>query len=395
MPSAPTGALLSLVAIAGRAVALAAIVAGVVVGRRPRSEEARAALSVPQPGRAEPLDAGLVPGAASCRRRLAGSDEPSGRAVPRSVSDLARRLPLERKVAQLFLFGFDGRTSTPRCSGGCAGTTSAGSCSSRHNYTDSASSAQLGGEARVVARDEGHVPPLVLAASRAASSTRCPDLPPARRARRPRVRRRGRAPRRADSAARPARARRDRGARPGRRRRARGRLRARRARLLRRSRGGGRRSRTRCVRAYRERRHCSAPVEHFPGLGLAPTSRPRRAGQRRPRPAGAARARPAAVPRRDRAPARPAVVLGHALYPMNDFTAPASLSRVGGHRPAARRARLRGRGDHRRPRRAGREHARAPCPTPPCGRCGRGPTCSGSRARPATSRPPTAPCCGR
>ena len=29
--------------------------------------------------------------------------------MPRSVSDLARRLPLERKVAQLFLFGFEGR----------------------------------------------------------------------------------------------------------------------------------------------------------------------------------------------------------------------------------------------------------------------------------------------
>src|SRR4051794_28288084 len=38
----------------------------------------------------------------------AAREEPSGPAVPRSVNDLAQRLPLERKVAQLFLLGFEG-----------------------------------------------------------------------------------------------------------------------------------------------------------------------------------------------------------------------------------------------------------------------------------------------
>src|SRR5438128_1162486 len=35
-----------------------------------------------------------------------------GPAVPRSVIDLAQRLPLERAVAQLFLFGFNGKDAT-------------------------------------------------------------------------------------------------------------------------------------------------------------------------------------------------------------------------------------------------------------------------------------------
>src|SRR5204863_7097389 len=36
----------------------------------------------------------------------------TGPAAPRSLADLARRLPLERAVAQLFLFGFTGKDST-------------------------------------------------------------------------------------------------------------------------------------------------------------------------------------------------------------------------------------------------------------------------------------------
>ena len=36
-------------------------------------------------------------------------DESAGKGVPRSVRELAGRLPLERKVAQLFLFGFEGQ----------------------------------------------------------------------------------------------------------------------------------------------------------------------------------------------------------------------------------------------------------------------------------------------
>ena len=86
-------------------------------------------------------------------------------------------------------------TSTPRSSGGCAGSTSAGSCSRSANYTTPDLLGQLGGEARVIAADEGHVRPFVMAdASPAASSTRFPTCRPPRRAGGPRVRRRGRVP---------------------------------------------------------------------------------------------------------------------------------------------------------------------------------------------------------
>src|SRR4051794_16603796 len=36
----------------------------------------------------------------------------SGPAAPRSVADLARRMPIEQAVAQLFLMGFDGKDAT-------------------------------------------------------------------------------------------------------------------------------------------------------------------------------------------------------------------------------------------------------------------------------------------
>ena len=44
----------------------------------------------------------IVPAPAAGERRAGGPR------VPRSARELTRRLPLERKVAQLFLFGFEG-----------------------------------------------------------------------------------------------------------------------------------------------------------------------------------------------------------------------------------------------------------------------------------------------
>ena len=71
----------------------------------------------------------IVPPAADASERRGGP------AVPRDVADLARRLPLERKVAQLFLVGFAGQDLTPPSSASCAGSTWAGSCSPPPNYS--------------------------------------------------------------------------------------------------------------------------------------------------------------------------------------------------------------------------------------------------------------------
>ena len=108
------------------ALALAAGVAGVVVGAGHDGDEGERRRTCPTPGRGAPEErvsflARIVPPPAERERRRRGA------AVPRSVADLARRLPLERKVAQLFLFGFRGTDLTPRSSAGCGGSTSAGS----------------------------------------------------------------------------------------------------------------------------------------------------------------------------------------------------------------------------------------------------------------------------
>ena len=85
------------------------------------------ASNVPTPGRGAPEErvsflARIVPPPAERQRRSQGP------AVPRSVADLARRLPLERKVAQLFLFGFRGNgPERATSSAGCGGSTSAAS----------------------------------------------------------------------------------------------------------------------------------------------------------------------------------------------------------------------------------------------------------------------------
>src|SRR5215210_5599866 len=87
------------------ALALAAGVAGVVVGAGHDGDAGGTAAHAPTPGRGAPQErvsflARIVPPAA--QRKGGGL----GAAVPRSVADLARRLRVERKVAQLFVFGF-------------------------------------------------------------------------------------------------------------------------------------------------------------------------------------------------------------------------------------------------------------------------------------------------
>ena len=118
------------------ALALAAGVTGVVVGAGHDGDEDETASSVPTPGRGAPQErvsflARIVPPPAQRERSSGG-----GAAVPRSVADLARRLPVERKVAQLFLLGFRGTDLTSEIFGRLRRLDLGGIVIAGPNYTD-------------------------------------------------------------------------------------------------------------------------------------------------------------------------------------------------------------------------------------------------------------------
>lgn len=95
------------------------------------------------------------------------------------VSALAERMPLEDRVAQLFLLGFQGQDLTApvfrqlreRALGGIAIDT--------QNYASADQLASLAGEARVIAEQEGNPRPWVLAPQEGGEFNAFPDLPPA------------------------------------------------------------------------------------------------------------------------------------------------------------------------------------------------------------------------
>jgi beta-N-acetylhexosaminidase len=155
------------------AVAFVSLTVGVVLGAR-ESEQKRAAL----PERAgRPLErtswlARVVPARRPAHRA-------SGPATPRSVDDLVRRLPLERKVAQLFLVGFEGTDANAEIIRRLRRLDIGGLVVARPNYLDPAQLGALAGEARRVATKQGHVPPWVLAVQDGAEFSELPGLPPA------------------------------------------------------------------------------------------------------------------------------------------------------------------------------------------------------------------------
>jgi beta-N-acetylhexosaminidase len=160
------------------ALALVAGAAGVVVGVAGDDDGDEAASTVPTPGRGEPEErisflAKIVPPPAGAARRSRGP------AVPRSVADLARRLPVERKVAQLFLLGFRGTDLTAEIFGTLRRLDLGGIVISPQNYLDSTQLSGLAGEAAVIADEAGHVPPWVLAPQEGGELNSFPDLPPA------------------------------------------------------------------------------------------------------------------------------------------------------------------------------------------------------------------------
>jgi beta-N-acetylhexosaminidase len=298
-------------------VACAALAAGALVG----VDETDRTQPLPEASGGEPVErisflARIVPPAPERQRR-------TGPRVPRSIADLARRLPLERKVAQLFLWGFRGKDLSADIYSRLRRLDLGGIVVDFANYTNPQTLGLQSGEAIVISQQAKHVPPWVMAVQEGGEFNAFPDLPPAS------------AP--AD---------------------------------LRNARDAGRQAATAAatlrplgvtgllapvidvgpeddpalgprvysddaeavagfadatVRAYRKARLLAA-VKHFPGLGSA--SQPTEEG---PATVGLTLAD---LRKRDLVPFRaafaagaPAVVLSHALYQMDDFTTPASLSR--------------------------------------------------------------------
>lgn len=311
-PSRVVVALLALVAVASATV-------GAVLGAEQSDDADRAAV----PDRAgRPLErssflARIVP-----PRRQA--ERVSGPATPRSVEDLVRRLPLERKVAQLFLVGFEGTDADAEIFRRLRRLDLGGLVLARQNLLDLAQLGALAGGARRVAVERGHVVPWVLAIQDGAEFNGLPGLPPAT------------APADLESAE-------DAGAEA-----------AETASTLRGlnlsgvlgpvvdvgfESGSALSARVysddprevagyadAVVHAYRDG-HMFGAAKHFPGLGAADQST-----ELGPASVGLDLAQ---LRERDLIPFRaaiaagvPAVVLSHALYPMNDFTAPASLTKA-------------------------------------------------------------------
>jgi beta-N-acetylhexosaminidase len=241
------------------------------------------------------------------------------------VADLARRLPLDRKVAQVFLLGFPGTDATAEIFGRLRRLDVGGIVLGAANYIDSTQLTALAGEARVVAEEARHLAPFVFTSQEGGELNSFFDLPPS-------VTPSDLAS--ADEAA----------------SQARGSAASLRAIGVNGVLGpvvdvGGAETGSALgariysddpeevaayadstVRAYRAE-HVFSAVTHFPGLGAADQST-----QDGPATVGLGLDE---LRRRDLIPFEaavesgvPGIVVGHALYPFNDFTVPASLSRL-------------------------------------------------------------------
>jgi beta-N-acetylhexosaminidase len=155
------------------ALAATGAVAGAVVGRHSSSKQRGLPEASGRSGaeRATSFLAKLIPPEPE-------QDSASGPQVPRGISDLAKRLPLERKVAQLFLFGFRGTDLTAPIFSQLRRLDLGGIVLDRSNYTGPQVLTQIGGEAIVISQQAKHVPPWVMAQQEGGEFSAFPDLPP-------------------------------------------------------------------------------------------------------------------------------------------------------------------------------------------------------------------------
>jgi beta-N-acetylhexosaminidase len=102
----------------------------------------------------------------------------SGPAAPRSLADLARRLPLDRAVAQLFLFGFTGRDSTAPIFEELKRLDIGGLVADGGNYDSAQQLAGLIAQLTAAAANAKHLPPWIMAEQDGGEYSQFPDLPP-------------------------------------------------------------------------------------------------------------------------------------------------------------------------------------------------------------------------
>jgi beta-N-acetylhexosaminidase len=156
--------------------ALASAATGAVLGARESDEPSGGPL--PQAGRDEPkarvsfLARIVPPPAARTQRR------PQVGSLARGVAELLARLPVERKVAQLFALGFDGTDATADIVGRLRRFDIGALVVARQNYTDEAQLAALTGALRAAARGARHFPPLVVTSQEGGELNSLPGLPP-------------------------------------------------------------------------------------------------------------------------------------------------------------------------------------------------------------------------
>jgi beta-N-acetylhexosaminidase len=103
---------------------------------------------------------------------------PSGPAAPRSIADLARRLPLDRAVAQLFLLGFTGKDSTAPIFQELQMRDVGGLVLDGRNYDSAQQLAALTAGLSATAKNAQHVPPWLMAEQDGGDYSQFADLPP-------------------------------------------------------------------------------------------------------------------------------------------------------------------------------------------------------------------------
>jgi beta-N-acetylhexosaminidase len=103
----------------------------------------------------------------------------NGPPVPRDLADLAGRLPLERAVSQLFLFGFDGKDAMAPIFSELTRLDLGGVVVDSRNYDTPQQLAALAANVKAVALRAAHVPPWVMAEQDGGDYSQFADLPPA------------------------------------------------------------------------------------------------------------------------------------------------------------------------------------------------------------------------
>ncbi|HEX6713384.1 MAG TPA: glycoside hydrolase family 3 N-terminal domain-containing protein [Thermoleophilaceae bacterium] len=158
---------------------IAAIVGGTIVYLRSRGDDDSAATTLRLPAATGNGD-GPASRVSFLERLIPPPPERfSGPTAPRSLADLAKRLPLERAVAQLFLWGFTGKDATAPIFQELRRLDLGGLVVDGGNYDSAQQLAALIQELTAAAAGAKHLPPWVIAEQDGGDYSQFPDLPPA------------------------------------------------------------------------------------------------------------------------------------------------------------------------------------------------------------------------